>query len=503
MSLTLSVLTYRNQPPQRSISRIFSGTGGTIGRLDQNDLVLPDPERIVSRTHARVDFREGSYFLTSLGQNPIDLNGRPLSPGGAAELSAGDRLTIGGYCIVADIQSSGPIQSRIPEADGLLSSSREPAGLGFPLSADAESRMAFGIDLGGGGGTPAFSNFESPAPKQAPLSSHGLQRDELPGFLEPLPRPAPAKTAQIPDDYDLLRGLNEQSEAPSGLAAPSAVSALDVSQPKWDDPFADVPLAEKPPIAASQVSNTFAGTTRPGLPHEGNGDTSRAVGAPTQRVSGIAADETSGEEAYIVAVRTLLQAAGVPELEDRALANPELMRNIGDLLRETVAGLLKALLARALTKRELRVDMTLLATTENNPLKFCPDPYEALNHLLAPRPKSGYLPPLRAVREAYEDLQAHNLAVMAGMRAALLGVLQRFDPAQLEKRLASQPLLDKLLPQNRKARMWDMVAEQHEGLVREAQDEFDRIFGRAFRAAYEEQLQKIRAATGKGRSSSA
>ena len=499
MSLTLSVLTYRNQPPQRSISRIFSGTGGTIGRLDQNDLVLPDPERIVSRTHARVDFREGSYFLTSLGQNPIDLNGRPLSPGGTAELSPGDRLTIGGYCIVADIQPGGPIESRMPEPDALLSATREPAGLGFSLPTDAEGKMAFGIDLGGG--APAFSNIETPASKQAPLSSHGVQRDELPGFLEPLPRAAPAKTAQIPDDYDLLRGLDQQSEAPSGPAAPPAVSALDASQPKWDDPFADMPLGERPPIAPPQVPNALAGTAGPGLPREGNTDASRVVGAATQRLYGVAPGEASGEDAYAQAVRTLLRAAGVPELEDRAVANPELMRNVGELLRETVAGLLKALVARALTKRELRVDMTLLATTENNPLKFCPDADEALNHLLAPRPKSGYLPPLRAVREAYEDLQAHNLAVMAGMRAALLGVLQRFDPAQLEKRLASQPLLDKLLPQNRKARMWDMVAEQHDSLIREAQDEFDRIFGRAFRVAYEEQLQKIRAATGKGRSS--
>jgi type VI secretion system protein len=504
MSLTLSVLTYRNQPPQRSISRIFSGTGGTIGRLDQNDLALPDPERIVSRTHARVDFRGGSYFLTSLGQNPIDLNGRPLSPGGTAELSAGDRLTIGGYCIVADIQYSGAsTESRISETDGLLNASREPAGLDFPLSADPENRVAFGIDLGGGAGTAAFSNIENPAPKQAPLSSHGVQRDELPGVLEPLPRAVPAKSAQIPDDYDLLRGLDEQGDSSNRPPAPSVGSAVNASQPKWDDPFADTPLVERLPPAAPQVSNALAGTTRPGLSHEGNGDTSRTGGPAIQRVSAGAAGETEAEEAYVLAVRTLLQAAGVPELEERALANPELMRNVGDLLRETVAGLLKALVARALTKRELRVDMTLLATTENNPLKFCPDAYEALNHLLAPRPRSGYLPPLRAVREAYEDLQAHNLAVMAGMRAALLGVLQRFDPAQLEKRLASQPFLDKLLPQNRKARMWDMVAEQHDNMVREAQDEFERIFGRAFRKAYEEQLQKIRAAAGKGRSSSA
>ena len=74
------------------------------------------------------------------------------------------------------------------------------------------------------------------------------------------------------------------------------------------------------------------------------------------------------------------------------------------------------------------------------------------------------------------------------------GLLQRFDPARLEKRLESQ-LLDKVMPQNRKARMWDLMAEQHAGLVREAQDEFDRLFGRAFRAAYEEQLRKLRAAS--------
>jgi type VI secretion system FHA domain protein len=183
----------------------------------------------------------------------------------------------------------------------------------------------------------------------------------------------------------------------------------------------------------------------------------------------------------------------VPELESRALADPEFVQHAGELLREAIAGLLKALVARALTKGELRLDMTMLSAVENNPLKFSPNAHEALTHLLAPRAASGYLPPLRAVREAYQDLEAHNLAVMAGMRAALLGVLQRFDPVKLEKRLGSHALLDKVLPVNRKARMWDLVAEQHAALVQEAQDEFDRIFGRAFRDAYQEQVEKLRA----------
>jgi type VI secretion system FHA domain protein len=498
MSLTLCVLTYRNQPPQRSIFRKFSGVGGTIGRLDQNDLVLPDPERIVSRTHARVDFREGSYFLTSLGQNPIDLNGRPLGPGGTAELAPGDRLTIGGYCIVADVQPDAPGESLPPQADALLNPSREPGGLDFPVSAEAESKMAFGIDLGGG--APASPKTERPPSNHAPLSNHGVQRDELPGFLEPLPRSTPVNTTHIPDDYDLLRGLDGRGDSPRSAAAPPAISSPVASQPNWSDPFADVPAEERAPILPTPAP-VRAGIGGASLPGDRPGS-SWGPQTGTQGPSAVAAKEGHTDDAYAQAVRALLQAAGVPELADRALANPEFMQSVGELLRETVSGLLKALVARALTKRELRVDMTMLATTENNPLKFCPDAFEALLHLLAPRPKSGYLPPLRAVREAYEDLQAHNLAVMAGTRAALLGVLQRFDPAQLEKRLASHPLLDKLVPLNRKARMWDMVAEQHEALVREAQDEFDRIFGRAFRVAYEEQLQKIRAATGRGKTSS-
>jgi len=490
MSLTLSVLTFRNQPPQRTISKRFSGVGGTIGRLEGNDLVLPDPERIVSRTHARVEFRDGAYFLISLGQNPIDLNGQPLGSGGTAELTTGDRLTIGGYCIVAQIEDERPASR--PSSTASLVDRPLSDDLDFPLRADAEGRLAFGIDLGGA--APSRSVESAPPPDHLPLSAHEVQRDQVPGFLEPLPRVAPA--AQIPDDYDLLRGLDASADPLRGAPVRAASAPKPAPSNETIDPFAELADVEAPrrpnppgPILPNAVSS------RP-LPAE-----PARTPPPEARRPDPGVTPAHAPDAYGQALRALLQAAGVPELEERALANPEFMRSVGDLLRESVAGLLKALVARALTKRELRVDMTMLASTENNPLKFCPDAFEALNHLLAPRARAGYLPPIRAVREAYEDLQAHNLAVMAGTRAALQGVLQRFDPAQLEKQLASHPLLDKLLPQNRKARMWDLVADQHEALVREAQDEFDRIFGRAFRAAYQEQLQKLRAAASRGQPS--
>jgi FHA domain-containing protein/type VI secretion system protein len=350
-------------------------------------------------------------------------------------------------------------------------------------SSGSESLSAYGIDLGGG--TPTVP----PAPgshklDQDPLVTLGTQRDQVPGFLEPLPAAKPAVAQQIPDDYDPLRSMIK-----------TAPGNLDL-----DDPFALPPRVEsragvesrsaREPDAAPAVAP--AAPPQPAPPAA-----APPVAAPVPATPAPPRAETAMD--YAQAVRNMLQAAGIPELEEDVLTDPEVPRLVGDLLREAIGGLLRALLARALTRRELRVsDMTILATTENNPLKFSPDAGEALTHLLENRPRKGFLPPVRAVREAYDDLQAHNLAVMAGTRAALMEVLQRFDPARLEKRLESGGLLDRLLPQNRKARMWDLVAERHADLVREAQDEFERLFGRAFLAAYEEQLRKLRAANGKG-----
>jgi type VI secretion system FHA domain protein len=495
MSLTLTVLTYRNQPPPRAISKTFLGAGGTIGRLEQNDLILPDPERTISRTHARVEFRDGAYFVTGLGQNPIELNGRLMAPGSSAKLAAGDRLVVGEYCIVAELAVPMAFQASdlgaVADAGGLQGLDDLVPGTG------GGGLTAFGIDLSGGSSSPAPSSDMHRLSNQQPLANLGLQRDQVPGFQEPLPS---NPMARIPDDYDLLRDLDEVP--PAGTEARPGEAPAAPGRPILDDPFAEAgPPAV--PVSWEQAPAIAPEPKRPSPPAKPSQAPAAAPPRPVRTEGDSLRTETDSPppvaaQDYAQAVRALLQAAGVPELEDHALADPDFARTVGELLRESIAGLLKALLARALTKRELRVDMTMLSTTENNPLKFSPDASEALTHLFVNRPRKGYLPPVRAVQEAYDDLQAHNLAVMAGTRAALLEVLQRFDPARLEKRLGANPLLDKLLPQNRKARMWDLIAEQHADLVREAQDEFDRLFGRAFRAAYEEQLRKLRAASGKG-----
>ena len=134
--------------------------------------------------------------------------------------------------------------------------------------------------------------------------------------------------------------------------------------------------------------------------------------------------------------------------------------------------------------------MTMIVARENNPLKFSPSVEVALQHLLGP-PAPGFMPPATAMRDAFDDLRAHQLGVMAGMRAALEGVLQRFDPQQLEGKLSKRSAIDSIIPATRKARLWDAFNELFAQLQTEAQDDFDEIFGKAFLKAYEDQLDRL------------
>jgi type VI secretion system protein len=148
-------------------------------------------------------------------------------------------------------------------------------------------------------------------------------------------------------------------------------------------------------------------------------------------------------------------------------------------------------MARALMKKESRIDMTMLSVQANNPLKFFPNADGALTQMLTGA-MAGYMAPQDAMAGAFDDLRAHELAVIAGMRAALAAVLHRFDPAHIEARLGVPTALDRMLASNRKARLWDRLVALYGDIAREADDDLQRLFGEKFSAAYEEQVARLR-----------
>ncbi|HET7526861.1 MAG TPA: type VI secretion system-associated FHA domain protein TagH [Burkholderiaceae bacterium] len=169
---------------------------------------------------------------------------------------------------------------------------------------------------------------------------------------------------------------------------------------------------------------------------------------------------------------------------------PEHAQLVGELLRAMTRGTLELLTARMVAKRELGAAATQLRTRENNPLKFSPDVDAALSHLLGPAER-GFLEPQAAVAEAFDDLRAHQVALLAGMRAALDTVMSRFDPNALEQRLAPAGALENLIPANRRARLWSAYAEEYARIVGEIENDFDALLGRAFLKAYQAQLQVL------------
>ncbi|WP_093247419.1 type VI secretion system-associated FHA domain protein TagH [Variovorax sp. EL159] len=197
----------------------------------------------------------------------------------------------------------------------------------------------------------------------------------------------------------------------------------------------------------------------------------------------------SDDELLAAFLRGLASTHQPPEM-----LTPGLMERIGSMLRSATEGTLQLLLTRQEFKREVRAEVTMIAAQANNPLKFSPTVEVALAHLLGPGVR-GFMPPEAAMRDAFNDLRAHQFGVMVGMRAALAHVIARFEPAELEKKISAKSALDALFSANRKAKLWDQFVALYGGIASEAEDDFHSLFGKAFLEAYEEQMARLKSDT--------
>jgi FHA domain-containing protein len=198
--------------------------------------------------------------------------------------------------------------------------------------------------------------------------------------------------------------------------------------------------------------------------------------------------EPAGDERLL---REFLAGARIATASIAEGLTPELMRRIGAMLAVAVQGTIELIATRALLKREVKADVTIISTTRNNPLKFLPDAESALLQMFGTR-IPGFMAPVEAMEDAFRDLRAHEVGVIAGMHAALAQVLKRFAPDELEKRLKPPGVLEGLLPNSHEARLWQAFAEMYVDISREAQDDFQSLFGKAFLQAYENEVSRLK-----------
>lgn len=307
------------------------------------------------------------------------------------------------------------------------------------------------------GSADPFAMFNDPPPAPSPTAP--ATPDHTPELRAAFVPPA-VSDGRIPTAFDLLAAPNA-APLPAPKPAPRAGFA-DTPSPK----AVSAPVRDDPPAPAATP-----------------------VAVPAEPSSACEADAARLWAAFC-------EGAGVRLPLPQGL-NPELMKVIGSVLRSAVDGTLKLVAVRAATKHELRAQVTMIQARNNNPLKFSPDGQVALEQMLQP-PVRGFLPGPVAMGETMDDLVGHSIGTMAGTRAALDGVLDRFAPAELEAKLSAKSVLDSVLPINRKAKLWDLYLQHFETIRNEAQDDFQNLFGKAFVAAYEQQLERLKREKNKG-----
>lgn len=474
MPLCLTITSYHKITPGQCSEKTLNQGVMAIGRNSDNDWVLPDPERLVSGQHCVIQYKDGRYYLTDNSTNGVELvkAGIRLRKGNSEPLQDGEVIRIGDYEIQARVDFSLPVTDSNPFAEAPSSfealMGRQGAAVNtpapIPVATPANFQGVSSMDT-----LPDLFDFLAPGsvppatqPDHVPAEQHDFRpptpipRPNPPPVIEPLVvTPAPV----IPDDWDLF------SDTPAPVA-PIPVAPL-------PEPVSVPPLPVLEPIPAPPVPQAeVVAPIEPAPPRE----------APVSRVEPTATlPDSSGPDL----LQAFLRGAGLDQLRlDKAQAEAQ-MESIGRSYRLMVEGLIDVLRARSSLKGEFRIQQTMIQPVENNPLKFAPNVDEALLLLLR-HGNQAFMAPDVAVRDSFDDLRAHQLAVMAGVEAAIKHLLARFEPAQLEERMGKPGGLSGIFSGSRQAQYWQQFTELYSNISREAQEDFQDLFGREFSRAYEE-----------------
>jgi type VI secretion system FHA domain protein len=531
MYLSLEVVSPQAASLGAERRRTVGPAGLTIGRVSGNDWIFPDP--YISKRHARISYSNGAFYVEGLGRNAIAIGSanNSLPPNQPQPLRNGDRLFIDQYeIIVTTVQGEIPGASlavddpfAVLPANPAAGSSRSDSGPTQPGAIpDVWNRGLTGdfVDTGvldplaalGGGSrskepeplapvnwqrASALEDHIELPPIKMPAGGHpfDLVKSESQGAA---PSPPPAQPAGIPDNWDrtnfTMRGGTPQppreqappadrEQPPQGNSKPRPVTpspggrAVGRELPPPRNLLPDPSLSRRAPaVARADV-------------HPGR-EPSFAVERPTP-AEYQAQPAPPSRATFDPELAELMRGAGLSAQD----MSPEMMRDLGKVLRVVVEGVMDVLRARAEIKSEFRLPMTRIQSAENNPLKHSPNVESALHTLLVQR-NPGYLSAVQAFEDAFADIRNHQMAMLEGLRTAFQSMLESFDPKQLEKEF-ERPGKRGLGFGSAKSKYWDLYTDRFAHLGGDADDTFRRLFGDVFAEAYEKQLERLKTLGGK------
>ncbi|MBB4312918.1 type VI secretion system-associated FHA domain protein TagH [Roseospira marina] len=547
-TLSLVLVTAPTGGSPRGDTRVLDTGALTIGRGPDNDWILADPERHLSKQHCEIAYTGDAFVVTDTSTNGVYINGadRPVGRGDTMVLHQGDVLRLGDYELrvaieddvarddVVDYQRNAAPWPEFEDKTYYGAGSQpEPSG----LDDDADGGRWGGAGGSGAGALGGLSPFDDdlsdwnndpirpaakPRPPATPSDHIPSERDSMPIQRVSHQRRPQTLSEDWDDELEALLGDaplqgNGGSGGQSGRESQTSESAPPPTPPTPvgtpDD--LDTLLGDEPLDAELRRSAREPGrrTPEPGPdtkddPFGDDGEATpagpprraqrEAPSAPTPAPSPSSAPPSSASaprsgrasagdaEALVAAFLRGAGLAGRPGGQ----APEVLMETAGALLAVMTDGVRDLLAARATLKSEMRAEQTMIRARGNNALKFSVSAQEALERLLSP-PAGAYMDGRAAAEEAFRDLRGHEIATMAGSSAAIRAVLSAFDPAALEGKLEGRSGIGGLLSGGRRARLWELYEAHYRDLADEAAEDFDSRFNREFRKAYEKLVKDL------------
>ncbi len=470
----------------------FTEDGGTIGRGANNTWALEDPDKYMSSTHARIDYENGQYTLTDLSTNGTFINGsmEPLGNGNVIELNEGDRFSISDYEFAIDIRAAGD------NYDGLLS---QPMDQGpFPGMSGSESgsleAQPFSLN----------DPFASPANEYVPLSDATSDLDQMETDpLAVLDKASANHHTPAREDQFFSNSFADNGDVINdSIDWPAANIDNGIIPDNWDDDdLSGQPSDNSNHAAAASItannSDALSKLQNKYLALENkNKQLVAELAMLKSTIKQQKMENSSGHRQSTRTVtlqdKTLIDSMGLSRwhLDDNKIVH--INEIAGQLVRETMEGMMQALSFRKKIKEEFRINVTTIQPVENNPLKFSANIDDAMENMFI-KENNAYKEPVEALREGFQGISEHQVAVLAGMQAAFRGMLERLDPETLEKQFEKYKKTG-VIQLGKKRKHWESYKEYHAELTANLDNSFQHLFGYDFVQAYEEQMQRLVAA---------
>jgi type VI secretion system FHA domain protein len=188
--------------------------------------------------------------------------------------------------------------------------------------------------------------------------------------------------------------------------------------------------------------------------------------------------------------QSFFEGANLPGIEIADDELPALFFNLGQFFRLTIEGLNDLLQARNSVKQGFHIPShTMIGGGRLNPIKNMATEQAMAQLLVHKLPNCLGMP--QALGEVFTDLQAHELAIMAGIQEALNFLVEEFDPHRLESRLSERMMIENLFPDISKVRYWNEYVKFYASIADETKTNFQKLFGDSFASAYDQFVDKL------------